>query len=167
MIVDACAVAAKSSVNTLPPGTPEFAVDRDTLIGFFHPPIGKSTFHDLVGKGLILQVKGLSGFYRLNESLVRLGLRPVASLPKSKSRSGEDLLRWAFAMIDPVMLPEPPWVLLASPTEVEKQAAMLMASVHRPHLEGISSVEEKQAYAAGGLDGQVMLDSEPQVRSAD
>jgi len=45
---------AKRAVPVLPPGMPEFAVDRETVTGFFKPPIGKSTFHDLVGKGLIV-----------------------------------------------------------------------------------------------------------------
>ena len=151
-------MAAKSSVPTLPPGTPEFAVDRDTLIGFFHPPIGKSTFHDLVGKGLILPVKGLRGFYRLNESLVRLGLRPVASIPKDTARSGEDLMRWAFTLIDPILFPAPPWLLAIQPNEIERQTAELVASIHRVHLEAMESPEEKLAYAAGALDGQSMLD---------
>ncbi|MCW1886735.1 hypothetical protein OKA04_18495 [Luteolibacter flavescens] len=151
-------MAAKSSVPALPPGTPEFAVDRDTLIGFFHPPIGKSTFHDLVGKGLILPVKGLRGFYRLNESLVRLGLRPVASMPKDTARSGEDLMRWAFTMVDPILFPSPSWMLRDQPTDLERQTAQLIASVHRLHVEAFESVEEKLAYAAGALDAQNLLD---------
>lgn len=151
---------SKPSVPTLPPGVPEFAVDRETITRFFQPPIGKSTFHDLVGKGRILPVKGLRGFYRLNESLVRLGLRPVAELPKNSSRSGEDLLRWAFSMVDPRLFPEPSWMLCSDPTEIETKAAMLMASVHRPHLEEFESVEEKLAYAAGSIDAQMVLDHE-------
>ena len=134
-------------------------MDRDTLIGFFHPPIGKSTFHDLVGKGLILPVKGLRGFYRLNESLVRLGLRPVDRMPSASGRSGEDLMRWAFTMIDSTIFPAPPWLLRNQPTAMEHQTAELIASVHRPYVEALASSEEKLAYGAGALDAQALLDA--------
>lgn len=140
-------------------------MDRETITRFFQPPIGKSTFHDLVAKGRILPVKGLRGFYRLNESLARLGLRPVAELPKEFRRSGEDLARWAFSMLDSQLFPEPSWLLFSDPTEIEEQAAMLMASVHRPYLHGLESIEEKLAYVAGAIDAQCMLDRESALGS--
>jgi hypothetical protein len=49
-------------------------------------------------------VKGIRGFYKLNESLRRLGLREVPSLPQDPSkRTTEEILRMAFTQIDPVV----------------------------------------------------------------
>ena len=59
---------------------PDFAVRSEVIRRFFHPPIGKSTFYDLVKRGRIAQVHGLRGYYRLNESLRRLGLPAVDQL---------------------------------------------------------------------------------------
>jgi hypothetical protein len=42
---------------------------------------GKSTFFDLVKRGKIAKVRGLRGYYRLNESLRRLGLPAVQQIP--------------------------------------------------------------------------------------
>jgi len=90
------AVASKPSRSILPPGTAEFAVDREGVTRFTRPSIGKSTFHDLVAKGTIVPVNGLRGFYRLNESLIRLGLQPVSSLPEARTRTTEEADCLAF-----------------------------------------------------------------------
>jgi len=50
------------------------------------------------------------GFYRLNESRCRMGLREVASLPDVTRRSAEDLVRLAFTLIDPDLFPAPSWM---------------------------------------------------------
>jgi hypothetical protein len=93
--------------SSLPDGYPKFAVSRDTIRNFFHPEISTSTFHDLVKNRVILPFDGLRGFYKLKESLLRLGLRPVSALPTKKCRSGADMLRWAFSMIEPRLFPVP------------------------------------------------------------
>ena len=64
---------------TLQPGVPEYAVDRATLMTFFRPPVSESTFYKLQQGGYIVPVEGVSGRYRLNASLSRLGLKPVAA----------------------------------------------------------------------------------------
>ena len=57
----------------------------------------RSTFHKRVEEGKIIPMKGMRGFYLLNESLRRLGLREVRELPKGGStRSLEDIVRLAF-----------------------------------------------------------------------
>ena len=68
----------------LPEGVPEYAVDRATLMTFFRPPVSESTFYKLQQGGYIVPVEGVSGRYRLNASLSRLGLKPVAELPQDK-----------------------------------------------------------------------------------
>jgi hypothetical protein len=153
-------VASKSSSSPLPPGIPEFAVDREAITRFFSPPIGKSTFHDLVGKGTIVPVKGVRGFYRLNESLIRLGLKPVSALPETKIRTGEEIMRLALSLIDPVTFPHPPWLLIDEPTAVEMSLAEFLVSIHEPHIAQLSSIGEKLAYGAGTLDAQVLMDAE-------
>ena len=59
---------------------PEFAVRREVIQAFFFPPIAKSTFYDLVRRGKIASVHGVRGYYRLNESLRRLGMSAVDRL---------------------------------------------------------------------------------------
>ena len=53
----------------------------------FFPPIVKPTFYDLVNRGKIAEVHGLRGYYRLNESLSRLGLAAVDQIPGGKGTS--------------------------------------------------------------------------------
>jgi hypothetical protein len=56
-----------------------------------------STFHDRVKEGLIVPIKHMRGFYRLNDSLRRLVLREVPGLPKPVAgRSLQDIVRLAY-----------------------------------------------------------------------
>ena len=72
------------SINE-PTGYPEFGVRREAIARYFDPPLANSTFHDLVNKGKIIPMKGIRGFYLLNASLRRLGLREVPSPGKEAS----------------------------------------------------------------------------------
>jgi len=139
---------------------PEYAVRRETIGGFFHPPLPSSTFHDLVNKGKILPVKGLKGFYRLNESLKRLGLREVSQPPSEKpSRSMDDILRLAFTMIDPEVFPPASWMLSENELEaLDTEHARLVADLHRDAIHELPSFQEKLAYASGVLDAQFTMD---------
>ncbi len=151
---------ASSSTNATT-GCPEFAVRRETLGGFFDPPLPRSTFHDLVNKGKICPVKGLRGYYRLNDSLRRLGLREVSSLPGSGERSQEDILRLAFTIIDPVAFPAPSWMLMVEELDLKTvDHARLLADLHRESVEALSSMPLKLAYFGGALDALAMMEAE-------
>ena len=78
---------ARASSKSASSAFPEFAVRRETISRFFDPPMARSTFHDFVNKGKIVPVKGIRGFYKLNDSLRRLGLREVPNLPQDPSKS--------------------------------------------------------------------------------
>ena len=68
---------------------------------YFSPPLATSTFHDFVNKGKIIPMKGIRGFYLLNESLRRMGLREVRKIPTEENGlSLEDIVRLAFHIID-------------------------------------------------------------------
>ncbi len=71
------------------PSGPISAVRYETTSGNFDKPLPRSTFHDMVNRGTIVPMKGLKGFYKLNESLCRMGLKPVPSLPE-----GPGSARW-------------------------------------------------------------------------
>ena len=146
--------------KTPPTGYPEFAVRREVISRFFDPPMPRSTFHDLVSKGIVLPVKGLRGFYKLNESLSRLGLREVPSLPEDVSKlSGEDIVRLAFAGIDRGVFPDPSWMLRVEALDVKDiDHASLLADKHREHVEALDCAEEKLAYFSGVLDAQVKME---------
>ncbi len=91
-------LAKKAATSKLPPGIPERAVDRETLMRFFEPPIGRSTFYKMVNKGVFIKVDGVRGFYRLNESLLQLGLQPVMDLPESPKAAQREQKRKELAM---------------------------------------------------------------------
>ena len=141
---------------------PEFAVGREVFMHFIEPPIGKTKFHDLVKRGLIVKVKELRGFFRLNESLRRLGLREVASLPKDiPKRSTEEILRLAFTAIDPLTFPQPSWADAAEGLDMnDVDHARLLFNLHREFVEELETPHERLHYFAGVLDHQRIMESE-------
>ena len=142
-------MASKAS----PTGYPEFAVRWDTIGSYFNPPLASSTFYGLVDKGKIVPMKGLRGYYCLNDSLRRLGLREVPSLPDVSRRSGEDLVRLAFMLIDPDIFPAPSWLMREEPLDAQDvDHALLIAQTHRANVEDLQTVQEKIVYQSGVLD---------------
>ncbi|RYZ86827.1 MAG: hypothetical protein EOP06_13780 [Proteobacteria bacterium] len=141
---------------------PEYAVRRETISGFFSPPLPSSTFHDLVNKGKIVPVKGLRGFYRLNDSLKRLGLREVPEPPtRCSSRSLEDITRLGFALIDAEVFPAPTWMLDSDDLDLrDLDHGRMIADLHREWIEALPTLQEKLAYVAGVLDAQRVVESE-------
>jgi len=160
--VDTHAMASRSPKDQPATGYPEFAVRREGFNQFFDPPLARSTFHDFVNKGTILPVKGIRGFYRLNESLRRLGLREVPSLPESASKhSTEDIIRLAFTTIDPIAFPAPSWLLTVEALDSKDlDHARLYAEQHQEHIDALGSIQEKLAYLSGVLDAVVMREAE-------
>ena len=152
--------SVSASPKDTPAGYPEFAVRRETISRFFHPPLPTSTFHDMVNRGKIIPVKGLRGFYRLNESLRRMGLREVPAIPSS-GRSTGDIIRLALTSIDPAVFPAPAWLLEVEEIDPrEADHARLIADLHRDAIEALETAEEKMAYAAGVLDAQHLIDQD-------
>jgi len=141
---------------------PEFAVSREVLTRFFDPPVGKTKFYELVKGGLIAKVRGFRGFFRLNESLLRLGLREVSELPEApEARSLEDIARLAFSLIDSVIFPPPPWLLAVDVVDVRDLVhAERLAADHREEVEALEIAAEKIAYSVGVFDAQVTLEAE-------
>jgi hypothetical protein len=153
---------ASSSSKVPPTGYPEFAVRQETICRFFDPPMARSTFHDFVNKGKIIPMKGIRGFYLLNASLSRLGLREVPSLPEmAATRSTKDILELAFTLIDPEIFLEPSWMLTVEELDMrEVDHARLLADLHRDSVNALGSVVEKFAYLRGVLDAQVMMEAD-------
>ena len=113
-----------------------------------------------MNKGKIVPMKGLRGFYLLNDSLRRLGLREVPALPECKKRSVEDILRLAFTLIDPDIFPAPPWTIFNEAIDAEvMDHARLHAEKHREKVDILESAQEKLAYFAGVLEAQAMMDA--------
>jgi hypothetical protein len=75
----------------------------------------------------------IRGFYLLNASLRRLGLREVPSLSESAAtRSTEDLLRLAFTLVDPEAFPAPSWLLVVEELDLkDADHARLPPDLHR------------------------------------
>jgi len=140
---------------------PEFAVRRETISRYFNPPLANSTFHDLVNKGKIVPMKGMRGFYLLNDSLRRLGLREVQKLPLDpERRSFEDITRYAFTLIDSILFPEPTW---ANEIEVidlrDMDHARSLADQHRDTVNGLEHHALKLQYFQGVLDGVATMEA--------
>ena len=153
---------SKPSSKAPPTGYPEFAVRRETICRYFSPPLPSSTFYDLVNKGSVVPLKGLKGFYKLNDSLRRLGLREVPALPEcADQRSNEDILRLALVLIDPELFPAPSWMLNVEALDLrDADHARLLADQHVGPINGLATVQEKLAYAAGMLDANYKLEAE-------
>jgi hypothetical protein len=153
---------SKSPSKNETTGYPEYAVRAETICGYFHPPLARSTFHDFVNKGKIIPMKGIRGFYLLNASLKRLGLREVPSLPvEIPNLSMEDILRLAFYLIDPLVFPAPPWLHVAEELDMKDlNHAHLHAGNHREIVDSLKLAEEKINYFNGVLSAQTMLEAE-------
>ena len=149
------------SKNT-PSDFPEYAVRRETISQYFSPPLPRSTFHDLVNKGKILPFKYLKGFYQLNGSLRRLGLREVAQLPKEPGfQSTKEIIRLAFSVMDPEVFPAPSWLLNAEAIDSrDADHAILLIDKHRAALAALENDRLKHAYLQGILDAHHSLQAE-------
>ncbi len=135
------------------PAYPEFAVRAETFNVYFDKPLPRSTFHDLVNKGKIIPMKDIRGFYLLNESLKRMGLREVSELPNSEKRSLVDIVRFGFSLIDRDVFPEPQWLLdveIISLRDIDH--AKNVAETYRDRIEAMDEIILKLAYFNGVLD---------------
>ena len=137
---------------------PEFIVTRQAFERYFDKPLPTSTFHDLVSKGKIIPMKQMRGFYYLNDSLRRLGLREVQELPRpADAPSLEDVVRLAFSMIDPRLFPPPSWLLRVESLDgKDVDHAILIARQHGDFVQSFDHIELKLAYFQGVLDSLVI-----------
>ena len=150
---------SKASSKSESTGYPEYAVKADVIRRFFSPPLASSTFHDFVNKGKITPMKGIRGFYLLNDSLRRLGLREVPKLPEeSPVRIPEEIIRLASHMMNSELFEAPSWwqhveaidsaelhhtkSIIAKPTDAAAQ---------------FPDDRNKYAYLQGVLDGVAMM----------
>ncbi|MFT5106659.1 MAG: hypothetical protein ACI9UA_002283 [Pseudoalteromonas tetraodonis] len=133
---------------------PDFGVRYETISGYFEPPLARSTFHDKVQDGTIVPMKGMRGFYLLNESLRRLGLREVRELPtEPESRSLEDIVRLAFTLIDHEIFPDPSWLLHVEEIDLnDADHARKLADQYREKVASLDSIPLKLSYFQGVLD---------------
>jgi hypothetical protein len=131
------------------------------MMRFFDPPVGKTKFHDLVNQGLVVKVRGLRGYYRLNESLVRLGLQPVKELPKAHKTSDEDIVELSLAIAAPDVVDPPMWMEDGLKQSDVAKALVLaerwMAELEDP-ADPVSDPDERREYAQGIRDGQWVLE---------
>ena len=114
-------------IVNLPEGFPEFAVTREILMQFFKPPIGKTKFFELVNAGAVVQLKGIKGYFRLNESLVRLGLQPVPELPEARDIGDKEILELALTIAAPDVVDTPAWLLGGALRQDDAAKAVLLA----------------------------------------
>jgi len=93
---------SKSTGKNDPTDFPEFAVRAEVICRFFSPPLASSTFYDFVNKGKIVRSKGIRGFFKLNDSLRRLGLREVPNLSSTPSSAVTRIKLAPIDSTDPV-----------------------------------------------------------------
>lgn len=145
---------SKLSTRNEPTGYPEFGVRNEDICAFFSPPMPSSTFHDRVNDGIIVPIKGMRGFYKLNDSLRRLGLREVPQIPqKMASRTTEDIIRMAFHTIDPDVFPAPSWLLdVEAINGCDADHATLLMERYAGAVLDLGSDREKLSFFQGVLD---------------
>lgn len=157
---------SKTSARNEPTGYPEFAVKYETLRRFFDPPLASSTFHDFVNKGKITPLPGVRGFYKLNDSLRRLGLREVRELPQEiPARTTEDVIRLAFHIIDPGLFPAPTWLSEEEAiTGANLNHAELIVAQHSANVAELDHYHLKTHYLQGVINMAVIMEKERQPR---
>lgn len=154
--------------KNLPTGFPEFAVRREDFNRYFSKPLAKSTFYDLVQKGTISSMKELAGFYKLNDSLRRLGLREVPALPEVTSRSTDDIVRLAFHAIDPEVFPAPAWLLVVEAIDMrDADHAERIVAQHQEAAMALGSDREKHHYLQSVLDANFLLEADRAAGSSE
>lgn len=138
---------------------PEYAVRAEVIGRFFSPPLASSTFHDFVNKGKITPMKGIRGLYLLNDSLRRLGLREVAKLPEeSPARTPEEIIRFAFHLMDPEVFEAPSWLLHVEAIDAKDlHHVESIIALHTDAESLLTDDRSKQAYLQGVLDAASML----------
>lgn len=99
-------------------------------------------------------MKKLRGFYMLNESLRRLGLKEVRELPKPLPVPHlDDIVRLAFSLIDPNLFPAPSWLLHVEAIDPkDADHASRLADEHSDKIKSYEHAEQKLAYFQGVLD---------------
>lgn len=146
---------------------PEFVVTREVFDHFFAKPLPSSTFQDLVKKGKVLPFKSMRGHFYLNESLRRMGLKQVKEIPgKTIDVTLEDIVRFAFSMIDPDVFPKPSWLMYVDGIAAKDiEYALLLGDRHRDAVELLPDTVEKFAYFQGVLDWASMVDQSEEMGS--
>ena len=131
---------------------------------FFSPPIAKSTFYDLVQRGKIAEVRGVRGYYRLNESLSRLGMPPVERLPQGEGAStalnDRALVDIALSICLPDELPIPSELLMHELTAGE---TLKVARLLRAYEKGLNDIHDpvgRLKFAEGVRDAAMMFGAE-------
>ena len=140
---------------------PEFLVTRDVILESFVPPIGTSTFFDMVNDGRIAKAKAPRGYYRLNETRKRLGMPPILERPVSEREklSRRVLVQVALKVCLPHLILQPSelldrrWLDQVDADELEK----LVAGFDQ-ELAAYSSDDEKLEYAQGVLDAAYLAE---------
>lgn len=150
---------SKSTAKNEPTNYPEYAVRAEVIGRFFSPPLASSTFHDFVNKGKIVPMKGIRGFYLLNDSLRRLGLREVPKLPEeTPARTPEEIIRLAFSEIDPEVFEAPTWLLDVEVIDaVDLHHAELIVDLHMDAVAELTDSRLKHAYLQGVLDAAIAI----------
>lgn len=145
---------SKSSARSDPTGYPEYGVRKEVICGFFTPPMPSSTFHDRVNEGIIVPIKGMRGFYKLNDSLRRLGLREVPEVPqKVATITTEDIVRLAFHAIEPDLFPAPVWLLDVEAIDGrDVDHATLLMGRYAEAVGALATAGEKHSFMQGVLD---------------
>ena len=155
---------SKTSARNEPSAYPEFAVKYETLRRYFDPPLASSTFHDFVNKGKITPLPGIRGFYKLNDSLRRLGLREVSKLPQEvPTRTTEDIIHLAFHIIDPGLFPAPSWLLAEEVIAgADVHHAELIVAQHSASVAELDHDRLRTNYLQGVLDATAIMETERQ-----
>jgi hypothetical protein len=155
----------RTSTRNEPSGYPEYAVNAEVIRRFFDPPLASSTFYDLVNKGKVTPLPGLRGFYKLNDSLRRLGLREVAKPPQEgPKRSTEDIIRLGFHLIDPGVFTAPTWLLLAEVIDAaDYHHAEQVAARHSAQVAELDHDQLKANYLQGVLDITAITEADGEV----
>ena len=134
-------------------------VNGMTIRSLHVPPIGKTKFHELVHEGKVVRAPTGKGRYLLYatcrnlglEVPAELGLEVPAELDAAVGRPRQDVMRWAFSMIDPKIFPTPGWAI-GGESFPEYSRAKLYAQYLEPTVMKLGPAPKKLAFLAGLID---------------
>ncbi|CAA6692605.1 MULTISPECIES: hypothetical protein [unclassified Lentimonas] len=144
----------------IPQAEDDIAVRREEICKLFNPAPGKTAFHDWVNKGRIVKARGLTGYFLLNATRLRIRMPPVDVKAYRKDCSAEQQAQkelqlgyLAVLELDDRMfhvMPDIPFPDELTNADVQKVLHIL--DVHRPVYAEVEGDLEKAAYCKGILD---------------
>ena len=143
----------------------DVAVRREEICKLFSPSPGKTAFHDWVNKGRIVKARGMSGFYLLNATRIRLNMPAVdvkayrrEMESKEKSQQQRNYIHLALIKLDSEMAYLVPATKLPTTiTAEDNQSINKFVTAFKQEYQALETEIERVHYYRGVLEASEMI----------